>query len=108
MWFRNEMWRIRQTGERLLFNFFLFLVFVELRKMFLPRLVTLYKKAVAAQFKALNANPEAKPISHLHTTCIFEAVKILNASPLPYPRYECGHPGPFYIPSHVAGFIAGS
>ncbi len=43
-------------------------------------------KAVAAKFKALNGNPEAKPISHLHTACIFQAVKILNASPLPYPR----------------------
>merc|ERR1719318_538023 len=41
----------------------------------------------ASVFRAVAANPAAKPISHLHTSCLIEVVGLLVAHPLPYPRF---------------------
>ena len=44
---------------------------------------------VAAKFRALDSNPSplAKPISHLHTSCLTEVVAIISSHPFPYPRF---------------------
>jgi len=46
-------------------------------------------QTVANSFQALASNPSplAKPISHLHTTCMMEVVAKLTSHPLPYPRF---------------------
>jgi len=43
-------------------------------------------KDVASQFKTLSEQADNPPISHHHTACIFQCVRTINASPLPYPR----------------------
>jgi len=46
-------------------------------------------QAVAESFHALanNPSPLAKPISHLHTTCLMGVVAKITSHPLPYPRF---------------------
>lgn len=44
-------------------------------------------RAVAAKFRAVAADPAAKPICHLHTACLSEVVALLTSHPLPYPRF---------------------
>ena len=46
-------------------------------------------ETVAAAFHALDNNPSplAKPISHLHTSCLTEVVAKITSHPLPYPRF---------------------
>ena len=52
----------------------------------LQSLINTFKK-VASEFKGLSEKPDIRPISHHHTSCIFSCVRILNSSPLPYPRF---------------------
>jgi len=44
-------------------------------------------KCVAAKFRTVAADPAAKPISHLHTSCLTQVVALLTSHPLPYPRF---------------------
>eukprot|EP00092_Neocalanus_flemingeri_P013580 GFUD01014645.1.p1 GENE.GFUD01014645.1~~GFUD01014645.1.p1 ORF type:complete len:959 (-),score=367.80 GFUD01014645.1:93-2969(-) len=46
-------------------------------------------QSVASSFLTLanNPSPLAKPISHLHTTCLMEVVAQVTSHPLPYPRF---------------------
>ena len=44
-------------------------------------------KAVAEKFRAVAADPLAKPISHLHTSCLTAVAALLTGHPLPYPRF---------------------
>eukprot|EP00090_Calanus_glacialis_P010805 TRINITY_DN19273_c0_g1_i1.p1 TRINITY_DN19273_c0_g1~~TRINITY_DN19273_c0_g1_i1.p1 ORF type:complete len:960 (-),score=369.63 TRINITY_DN19273_c0_g1_i1:206-3085(-) len=46
-------------------------------------------QTVATSFLSLanNPSPLAKPISHLHTTCLMEVVAQITSHPLPYPRF---------------------
>ena len=44
-------------------------------------------KAVAEKFRAVAADPLAKPISHLHTSCLTAVAALLTCHPLPYPRF---------------------
>jgi len=46
-------------------------------------------KSVAESFQALEANtsPLARPISHLHTSCLTEVVAKITSHPFPYPRF---------------------
>merc|ERR1719334_1242528 len=46
-------------------------------------------QAVASSFLSLanNPSPLAKPISHLHTSCLMDIVAQVTSHPLPYPRF---------------------
>ena len=46
-------------------------------------------KSVAESFQALasNTSPLARPISHLHTSCLTEVVAKITSHPFPYPRF---------------------
>ena len=44
-------------------------------------------QAAAARFRAVAADPAARPICHLHTACLAAVVDLLTAHPLPYPRF---------------------
>jgi len=44
-------------------------------------------QTIAGQFKNLWDAPDTRPISHLHTSCIFSSIRTINSSPLPYPRF---------------------
>ena len=42
---------------------------------------------VASRFRTLATNQDAKPISHQHTSCLYDSVEILNSCPMPFPRF---------------------
>jgi len=44
-------------------------------------------QAIASEFKSLSELSDARPISHLHTSCMTSCVRRINACPLPYPRF---------------------
>lgn len=52
----------------------------------LQGLISVIQK-VAGRFRSLASVQDSKPISHQHTSCLYDAVEILNSCPMPFPRF---------------------